>query len=100
MSITVRYWSKEELAATQTDKWLATLLLNATTLDENMVKASNAIPSKWVKRYQCEWRYYDEEPVTIHATDEKMLARFIDEEYTSRPQSIYQVITQYRPVNL
>ncbi len=102
MSIAVRLWTDAELEATKTDKWLATLLMNATTFNQRMIQALNTLPRKYHKRYLCEWAGEDEdsEPIEIEATDEKMLARFLDAEYTKRPDLICQVITQYRPVNL
>jgi len=100
MSITVRYWGNEELKAIKTDKWLATILMNATTLTEAMARA---YPYNQRRTYQATWDEDDEtrnnyEPITIYATDERMLLKFIDEEYTRRPDYIFQVITQYRPI--
>lgn len=102
MSITVRLWSDEELEATKTDKWLATLLMNGGTFSQ---KEMTYYPYKQRRVYQCTWNTDDEthndyEPITIYATDERMLLRFIDAEYTRRPDYIHQVITQYRPVKV
>ncbi len=102
MSITVRLWSPEELRNVKTDKWLATLLMNHTTFSQEELTALLTIPKKYNKVYHCYW-YADplhDDPIVIKATDEKMLAQFIDAEYTRRPDEIYQVITQYRPVTL
>ncbi len=102
MSITVRLWSKQELEAVKTDKWLATLLLNETTHTLETILAYQSIPKKNHKVYLCEW--VDEggeaEPVKVKATDEKMLANFLDNEYIRRPDFISQIITQYKPVHL
>ena len=102
MSITVRLWSKEDLETAKHDKWLATILMNATTLTEAMAKA---YPYRQRKTYQAVWDTDDEtrnnyEPITIYATDERMLLKFIDAEYTRRPDVLHQVITQYRPVKV
>ncbi len=54
-------------------------------------------PYKQRRTYICEW-VDDPEPITIYATDERMLLKFIDAEYTRRPDFIDQKITQYRPI--
>lgn len=97
MSITVRPWSDAELKATKHDKWLATLLMNGNTFSE---KELGYYPHSQRRTYECEWALTNpEEPtLTIYATDVKMLLKFIDAEYTRRPDYIHQVITQYRPV--
>lgn len=102
MSITVRLWTEEELKATKHDKWLATILMNTRTLTEAMAKA---YPYRQRRVYQATWDEDDEtrnnyESVTIYATDERMLLKFIDTEYTRRPDRISQIITQYRPVKV
>ena len=94
MSITVRLWSDAELEATKHDKWLATLLMNGTTFTE---KEMRFYPYTQRRTYLCDWEN-EPEPRTIYATDERMLLKFIDAEYTRRPDWIHQVITQYRPV--
>jgi hypothetical protein len=76
--------------------------MNKKTFNLQESKAYHTIPIKNRKTYRCIWEVdneYDEE-VTIKATDEKMLARFIDAEYTKRPDVVFQVITQYKPVDL
>ena len=95
MSITVRLWSQEELQSFQKDKWLATVFMNVKTFSQGDAKY---YPHNLVRVYLCEW-LEEEEAIRINATDEKMLLRFIDEEYTQRPDCITQIITQYRPVN-
>ena len=108
MYITVRLWNQKELEAVKSDKWLATLLMNGKSFSEAELKARQSIPSKDKKTYDCTWyadsfnggRGDNDEVNRIMATDEKMLARFIDAEYTRRPNHIYQVITQYKPVYL
>ena len=96
MSITVRLWSDEELEATKHDKWLATLLMNKKPLS---IEEGNFYPYEQRRVYVCEWMN-NTESITIYATDERMLLRFIDEEYTNRPKWIHQKITQYRPVKV
>lgn len=96
MSITVRLWSQEELTSLTRNKWLATIFMNAKTFSKEEIEY---YPYRLRKTYICEW--VDEpEAITIYATDEKMLLKFIDEEYTKRPDFIQQKITQYRPVKL
>lgn len=94
MSITTRLWSDAELKATKHDKWLATLLMNGTTFS---IKELEFYPHSQRRTYNCFWRA-EPEGVKIYATDVKMLLKFIDAEYTSRPDYIDQLITQYRPV--
>ncbi|KKL58177.1 hypothetical protein LCGC14_2228030 [marine sediment metagenome] len=93
--MSIRLWSDEELEATKNDKWLATLLMNSNTLSERELLF---YPYKQRREYECVW--LDEPEVTIYATGERMLLRFIDEEYTQRPDFIFQKITQYRPVKV
>ncbi len=94
MSIAVRLWSKEELESLKKDKWLATVFMNGNTFSSEEIEY---YPYEMRRVYDCEW--LDEpEPVTIYATDERMLLKFIDAEYISRPDVIHQKITQYRPV--
>jgi len=95
MSITVRLWSDEELQSLKHDKWLATVFMNVSTFSGKEIEF---YPYEQRRVYKCEW--VDEpELVTIYATDERMLKRFIDEEYTRRPDFIHQQITQYRPID-
>lgn len=96
MSITVRQWTQAELESLSHDKWLATVFMNVKTFTKQQIEY---YPYKLRKVYICEWT--DEpEAVTIYATDEKMLLKFIDSEYTRRPDFIHQKITQYRPVTI
>lgn len=102
MSITVRLWSDEELQSLKKDKWLATIFMNGCNYSEREMKHC---PYNQRREYRAIWDEDDEtrnnyEPVTIYATDERMLLRFIDEEYTRRPDVLHQVITQYRPVKI
>lgn len=96
MSITVRLWSTEDLESLKTDKWLATIFMNAKTFGEKEIKY---YPFGIRRTYACDFGD-EEETVTIYATDERMLLKFIDAEYTRRPYRIHQVITQYRPVKV
>lgn len=96
MLITVRLWSTEELRATKHDKWLATLLMNHKTHSKEELIYYTGLHRRV---YQCKW-VNEPEPITIYATDERMLLKFIDAEYTRRPDFIHQVITQYRPVKV
>ena len=88
-------WTDADLQATHVDKWLATQLMNEITLDSKMMAD---YPYKTRKTYVCTW--YNEEPVTIYATDERMLKKFIDIQYIRRPDECYQIIHQYRPINI
>ena len=94
MSITVRLWTTEELASIKKDKWAATILMNSVTLSKEMMKH---YPYDIRRTYLCFWVDGAEE-TRIYATDERMLLKFIDAEYTRRPDQIHQVIAQYRPV--
>ncbi len=94
MSITVRLWTKTELESLQKDKWLATIFMNRSTFSPEEIKY---YPCNLRRTYLAEW-VDESEPVTIYATDERNLLKFIDAEYTKRPDSLHQVITQYRPI--
>jgi len=94
MSITVRLWSDKDLQSLKRDKWLATVFMNAKTFSKEEIVY---YPYEARRTYICGW-YDVPEPITIYATDERMLLRFLDAEYTRRPDSIRQKITQYRPV--
>ena len=94
MSITVRRWTTEELEATKHDKWLATLLMNGKTFSTEEMRY---YPYNQRRTYLCEW---GNDTATIYATDERMLKRFIEAEYTRPPFTINQVVTQYRPVKI
>ena len=96
MSITTRLWSKEDLQALKNDKWLTTVFMNGHTFLENEIEY---YPYEQRRVYECEW-VGSPEPITIYATDERMLLEFIDAEYTRRPEWIHQKITQYRPVKV
>lgn len=95
MSITVRQWSQAELESLTHDKWLATVFMNGHTFS---AREMEFYPYKLRKTYICQWE--EGEAVTIYATDEKMLLKFIDAEYIKRPDTIAQKITQYRPVTI
>lgn len=97
MSITVRLWSQEELESLQKNKWLATVFMNGNTFSEEEIKY---YPHNLRRTYLCLWFRQKEEleRVVIYATDERNLLKFIDAEYTQRPDTISQKITQYRPV--
>lgn len=94
MSITVRLWSKADLESLQHNRWLATIFMNGCTFSEEEIKH---YPYNLRKTYTAEW---DEgfEPVRIYATDDTMLLRFIDAEYTRRPEYLAEVITRYRVI--
>jgi hypothetical protein len=86
-------WTKEELQAVKSDKWLATQLMNEITLDSKM---ASAYPYKQRRTYIVDWYENESEPITIYATDEKMLREYIASQYTTEPDYIAQKITQYR----
>lgn len=100
MSITVRLWSDDELMSIETgkDKWLATIFMNVKTFSKEGIKH---YPYNLRRTYHCFWNEdgeLDEEKATIYATDQRNLLKFLDAEYTKRPNAINQVITQYRPL--
>jgi len=97
MSITVRNWTPEELAACDTDNWLLTLLANCTTFSSEGIRALHKNHAK-VKTYVASWDADDDEPVTIKATDDAMLRRFIDAKYTCFPTYCQERVSIYRPV--
>ena len=93
MSITIRLWNKADLESLQHNRWLATVFMNVLTFNEEEIKH---YPYNLRKEYQADW--YNEESVKIYATDDTMLLRFIDKEYTRRPDYLAEVITRYRVI--
>ena len=104
MSITVRQWNDEELEkVVKGDNWLATILANCKSFSDRAIRTYSQIRYK-IKQYDV---YFADdgmsifsECVTIFATDEAMLHKFISAEYTSSPCEIKQVITTYVNVSI
>ena len=94
MGITVRLWSKAELESLQHNRWLATIFMNGNTFSEAEIKY---YPYNLRKHYTASWDDA-EEAVKIYATDDTMLLRFVDAEYTKRPDYLAEVITRYRVI--
>lgn len=97
MSITVRLWTTDELQSLKKDKWLATIFMNCKTFSEEEIRH---YPYEIRRTYVCRWEGWESEEIVIYATDERMLLKFIDAEYTRRPTFIHQKITQYRPIKV
>lgn len=97
MSITVRLWSKADLESLQHNRWLATIFMNSHTFS---AEGMNYYPYNLRKEYTAQWNglEVDYEPIRIYATDDTMLLRFIDAEYTRRPDYLAEVITRYRHI--
>lgn len=98
MSITVRLWTETELkkAHTGEDRELTTLLLNKTTLSE---QEARYYPYNLRRSYEALWM--DEgEPVTIYAPDDEMVLWFIRQDYVRLPDVLYEVLTEYRYIEL
>lgn len=99
MGIAVRLWTSEDLKKVLGgDRWLTTLLANAKTRDKAMSDVIFKVQSK-VKRYVCTWAEGFDSITDIYATDDEMLLKFLDADYTERPVDIMEVITTYRTVN-
>ena len=94
MSITVRLWTKCELEGLQHNRWLATVFMNRSSFGE---KEMRYYPYNLRKTYMATW-VGGGVSETIYATDDTMLLRFIDEEYTRRPNLLTEVITRYRQI--
>lgn len=103
MSITVRLWSSEELKKVlDGDRWLTTLLANSKTLSEKMCETHDKVRQS-IKHYQAGFAWQDEpfEEVTLYATDDEMLLKFIKEEYyIGQLMFLCEVKTEYRPVDI
>ena len=95
MSIRVRLWSKAELESLKHNRWLDTIFMNGKTFSAEEIKY---YPYNRRKVYTAEWEEEGWEPITIYATDDAMLLRFIDAEYTRRPDYLAEIITRYRVV--
>lgn len=97
MSIAVRRWSKEDLDKVRAgDRWLATILANASTYSADELQALHSVK---VKRYETMFDG-DDEPRILKATDDEMMLKFIDEEFTSRPIELWEVVSSYRQVEM
>jgi len=99
MSITVRLWNSEDLKKVLNgDRWLTTLLANAKTFDEKMCKTHNNI-RKSIKQYQAS--FVQDNNVTLYATDDEMVLKFIKEEYfIGHLTYLCEVKTSHRPVDI
>mgnify|MGYP001596942240 FL=1 len=99
MSITVRLWSKADLESLQHNRWHATIFMNGHTFSKEEIEY---YPYNLRKEYIAEWRPErsgeSTEHARIYATDDTMLLRFIDAEYTRRPNYLAENITRYRVI--
>lgn len=80
------------------DKWLATIFMNGGGFSQTELRY---YPYELRRTYLAYWLSDDNpdgEPTTIYATDERNLLRYIDWKYKRRPDDLFQVITQYRPI--
>jgi len=98
MSITVRLWSEEDLAAIKLgeDKKLITIFLNGNTFSEEEIVC---YPHHLRHTYSAEWEEL-EEPVKFYATDDETAIWFLQQEYTSLPAYLWEITTNYREVEL
>ena len=101
MSITVRLWSKEDLQKAKKDEWLATLLMNKSTYSTKEIDAVYSLNFK-KRTFECFWidRDNHEEKTIVKAPNIKMLETFIDAEYNERPTQVWEVITDYKEIQL
>lgn len=99
MSITVRLWNSEDLKKILNgDRWLTTLLANAKTFDEKMLKTHSNV-RKSIKQYQAE--FVQDNDVKLYATDDEMVLKFIKEEYyIGHLISLCEVKISHRPVDI
>lgn len=98
MGIAVRSWTTEDLSkALCGDKWLTTLLANAKTFDDSMMFVLTQSRIN-VKTYHVRFED-DEESTTIYATDDEMLLKFLEADYTRLPIYAMEVITTFRDVS-
>jgi hypothetical protein len=90
-------WTQAELESIAKDKWVATVFMNRQNFSE---KEIGYYPYNQRRVYLAYW--IDDnpngEPIELYATDERNLLRFIDDQYTRRPDNLFQIITQYRPI--
>lgn len=102
MSITVRNWTPQDLQAISwgLNHYGATVLANCATFNREMLDAlySSSVPK--IREYLCYWNGEEGNPVTIKATSLKTLGRFVDEEYTRRPDRVIEVVKRFKDVEL
>lgn len=96
-----RLWTADDLEkAVAGDLELATLLLNAGTYNEDMIRAHNKIVARGVKTYEA-W-YPEDECFSLayefHALNDELALWFLDQTMTTRPDDLQEVITTYRKV--
>ena len=97
MSITVRQWSEADLnRVINGDRWLTTVLANATSFSVEAIRAISSVRYN-IKHYEMMFAL-DDEPRILKATDDEMMLRFIDSEFTSRPIELWEVVRSYRKV--
>lgn len=100
MSLSVRLWTSQDLQKVfDGDRWLLTLLANAKTFNRDMMRVhSRMIHLKLVKEYEI--TYTDsrgsDETLSVNASDDEMLLKFVAEEYTLELKYIAEVTRQYR----
>ena len=100
MSVTTRRWSDSELrkakrAKTEEERWLATLLLNTKTYSEGQISSLPKKRHTYTVFLECQ---EDDEPIIIHATDVKMLRKFIEAEYTCPASDIFEAQVKYKTI--
>lgn len=91
MSITVRFWTKDDLLATRSDPHLATVLGNVTTFSPAELRAFYLLT---FRNYEV---YFDgdPEPHKIRAIDDSSLFWFLEQEYyTAEILDIYDVTNE------
>ena len=96
MSITVRLWTKDDLAKIGKDRKLTTIFMNCTTLSK---KEMAHYPYKLRRTFVASFEHSDDE-VVFYATDDEMALWFIKEEYWKLPISLYERITTYREIDI
>lgn len=99
---TISLWTDKGRAtipaeALKKDNWLATIFMNGVTFSDDEIRY---YPYDLRRAYYAYWLDDNPngEPVTIYATDERNLLRYIDWKYKRRPDDLFQVIIQYRPI--
>jgi hypothetical protein len=109
MSITVRLWSKADLARIGKDMKLTTIFMNGHTFSEeemehypyHLRKTYNVYlaPLKGSVLTNDEGFFLaEEEPVTVYATSPAMARWFVSQEYRGEITGMDEVITKIKPV--
>jgi len=92
-NITVRLWTKEDLARIGKDRELTTIFMNVKSFSQEMLAY---YPYHLRHTYVTYW--VGEELATFYATDDEMAVWFLRQQYVVLPYSLQEKTTTWRKV--